>query len=273
MNINFPAKAIPGYIRSILAMLSENPSLNACDLTSVDQLNSYLSKYPTLVRYERMPRVLFVMLVVLDRNTRGGSLLITPLDQSVNGVKGDIIDCSWSEIELVPTNFQAERPEITMLYAATEDGVIGNNNSIPWTLPTDLNNFKRLTENTVVVMGRKTYESIGRALPNRMCCVLTRNPDFKADGCVVIHEFERAVRYAKELGLNKVSIIGGAKIYGATLCDADVVERSIVHGSYKGDTLVLFELDDFNLVSSIPVYKADYAGNSDDYTMERWVKK
>lgn len=125
---------------------------------------------------------------------------------------------------------------VSAVVAVSENGVIGKENQLPWRLPADLRYFKQLTTGHTVIMGRKTYESIGKPLPNRRNIVISRNLDFKADGNEVISNFGDALKAC--IGEDEVFIIGGATIYEKAF-DLDVVDRiymTIVHAEFDGDT-------------------------------------
>jgi len=89
--------------------------------------------------------------------------------------------------------------ELAIIVAVAENGVIGNDNALPWRLPEDLQNFKRITMGKPVVMGRKTYESIGKPLPGRTNIVVTRNVSFRAEGVLVAHSIDEALAMASEI--------------------------------------------------------------------------
>ena len=112
--------------------------------------------------------------------------------------------------------------KLAIIVAVAKNGVIGRNNQLPWHLPQDLKYFKSVTLGKPVIMGRKTYESIGRPLPGRANIVITRNPEWVAEGVKVAHSFGEAVQVANGLGTSEAMIIGGAEIYKAAL---SVVQR------------------------------------------------
>ena len=130
--------------------------------------------------------------------------------------------------------------KISLICAASQNGVIGRDNRLPWRLPADLAHFKRLTTGHHILMGRKTYESIGKPLPNRTSIVITRQTGFQADGCLVAHSLEEA------LGLcsndEELFIIGGAEIYRQALPVADKIYLTRIWHNFEGDTF-LFEID------------------------------
>src|SRR6185369_8110113 len=107
----------------------------------------------------------------------------------------------------------------SFVVAAARNGVIGQGNRMPWHLPSDLAFFKRLTMGHPVVMGRKTYESIGKPLTGRKNIVITRDPAFQAPGCVVVDSLDAAYRAAGDAG--EVFVIGGAQVYEAAMPTVD----------------------------------------------------
>ncbi len=122
-----------------------------------------------------------------------------------------------------------------MLVAAVADnGVIGNGPDIPWRVPGEQADFKQLTLGHVLVMGRTTYESIGRPLPGRTTVVLTRDPGWSADGVLVAHSLDEALALAGDLD-GDVMVAGGAQVYAAALPVADAQVLSRVHQSPAGD--------------------------------------
>lgn len=132
--------------------------------------------------------------------------------------------------------------QLVAIVAMTEDRVIGANGDLPWKLPEDLAFFKRTTKGHPIVMGRKTYESIGRPLPGRRNIVLTRDPLWSAEGVETIPRPDWLVMlpglaHPGDTGpVNKVFIIGGSEIYKAFLPHLDEILISHVEGSYSGDT-------------------------------------
>jgi dihydrofolate reductase len=132
--------------------------------------------------------------------------------------------------------------QLAVIVAAAENGVIGNNNALPWHLPEDLQYFKRTTLGKPIVMGRKTYESIGRPLPGRTNIVITRNPAFRAEGVRVVSSLDQALRLAEDIALiddvGELVVIGGAEIYRTSIPRADVLYLTEVHTSVEGDALL-----------------------------------
>jgi dihydrofolate reductase len=130
--------------------------------------------------------------------------------------------------------------EVVLVVAIAENGVIGSDGAIPWRLKSDMKRFKALTVNKPVVMGRKTFISIGRPLPARTNIVVTRDPDFRSAGVIVTHSFANARAIALGDALRRfateIAIIGGAEIYAQWMDDADRLEITEVHAQPEGDT-------------------------------------
>jgi dihydrofolate reductase len=124
---------------------------------------------------------------------------------------------------------------ISLIVAASENGVIGRAGELPWKLPADLKHFRTLTWGKPVVMGRKTWDSIGRALPGRQNIVLTRDPAFAAPGAQIASSPEEALRLAGDAP--EVMIIGGGELYRAFLPRAERIYLTRVKTVESGDTL------------------------------------
>ena len=119
---------------------------------------------------------------------------------------------------------------IILIAAVGRNGVIGRDNDLPWRIREDLQHFKQLTLGHTLVMGRKTYDSIGRPLPGRRTVVVTRQPDWSADGVEVVHTLEEALKYEGDL-----YVAGGGEIYRQALPYADRLELTEVDQSPTGD--------------------------------------
>jgi dihydrofolate reductase len=124
-------------------------------------------------------------------------------------------------------------PRLEFVVAVAANGVIGRGNALPWRLPADLQHFKRTTLGHPILMGRRTWESIGRPLPGRKNLVLTRATDFDAPGAHVVHTLAEA-RLAAD-GAASLMVIGGAELYRALFPDAAVLHLTEVHGDVDGD--------------------------------------
>ena len=113
--------------------------------------------------------------------------------------------------------------------------VIGNNNLMPWHLSADLKKFKKITMGSPILMGRKTYESIGRPLPGRTNIIISRNPEYQQDGCLVFNDIETAIKKGCE-SAGEIFIIGGSDLYEAILPIADALYLTIINREFQGDT-------------------------------------
>lgn len=124
---------------------------------------------------------------------------------------------------------------ISLIAAHDKNRGIGIHNKIPWHIPEDLKHFKEITMNHPVIMGRKTYESIGKPLPGRTNIVVTRDQNYSAD-VKVVHSIDEAISYAKTIDQEEIFIIGGAEIFRQSIDKADKLYVTIVDGVYKADT-------------------------------------
>ena len=127
---------------------------------------------------------------------------------------------------------------LSHIVAASENGIIGQTGKMPWHIPEDFKYFKAVTTGHAMIMGRKTYESIGRPLPGRLNLVVSRNPDFRAPGAVVLPTFEAAFDYATERAAewgDEVFVIGGGEIYRQTMALVDRIYMTRVHREIEGD--------------------------------------
>ena len=114
---------------------------------------------------------------------------------------------------------------------------IGKNNGLMWHIPGELPRFKQITMGHPIIMGRKTFESIGRALPGRINIIVTQNPDFKAQNCKIVVSLDEAIEVAEnEPGSKEIFIIGGGQIYQQALTKADRLYLTLVDGDFGADT-------------------------------------
>ena len=131
-------------------------------------------------------------------------------------------------------------PQVVLVAAVGENGVIGREGALPWRLKSDMQHFRRLTLNRPVVMGRKTYESIGKPLKERTNIVITRDPAFAADSVVIADSLPAAMDIAhadaRRRGAEEIAIIGGSGIFAESLALADRLEITLVHAWPPGDT-------------------------------------
>lgn len=136
----------------------------------------------------------------------------------------------------------ASRPQIVFVVAVAENGVIGLGNAMPWKLKSDLKRFKAITLGRPVIMGRKTFTSVGRPLPGRTNIVVTRDKAFQAPGIVVATSLDAALDVARGDALRRfateIMVIGGAEIFAQWLTKADRLEITEVHAAPEGDTFM-----------------------------------
>ena len=122
---------------------------------------------------------------------------------------------------------------ISIIVAMAQNRTIGINNTLPWRCPADLKHFKALTMGHHMIMGRKTFDSIGKPLPGRTTVVVTRNPELKIDGCIVTHSLNQAI--AACTGDEEIFIVGGAELYAQALPLADTIYLTEIQQDVSGD--------------------------------------
>ena len=133
---------------------------------------------------------------------------------------------------------------LSMIVAMDDNRLIGKENGLPWHLPADLQYFKKTTTGKAILMGRKTFESLGRPLPNRRNIIITHNREFKAEGCEVVYSINEALNITQTD--EEVMVIGGASFYEQTLPIIDRLYITKVEGKYEGDAhFPLFDEDQF----------------------------
>lgn len=128
--------------------------------------------------------------------------------------------------------------KVSLVAAVAANGVIGKNNDLPWRLPDDMKFFMEKTKGHHVILGRKNYESLPpkfRPLPQRTNIVVTRQRDYKAEGCIVVHQFEDALKYAENHGEHEVMVVGGSDIYKLSFPYADYLYLTEVLAPVDGD--------------------------------------
>lgn len=126
--------------------------------------------------------------------------------------------------------------KISLIAAIGQNRELGKDNKLLWHIPEDFKRFKRITSNHTVIMGRKTYESIGHPLPNRTNIVITRNPSLKVPGCITVTSLSAALAEAKNSGETEAFIIGGGQIYQESLPIADKLYLTVVNANFEADT-------------------------------------
>ncbi len=159
--------------------------------------------------------------------------------------------------------------KLALIVAAAENGVIGKNNALPWHLPEDMRYFRRITMGKPIVMGRKTFESIGKSLPGRANIVITRNAAYRAEGVSVVSSLAEALALARHIamldGAEEAVVIGGAEIYQVALPQADRLYFTEVHARVEGDA-VLPEIDWSQWLEVSREHHAAQAPNRYDYS-------
>lgn len=158
---------------------------------------------------------------------------------------------------------------ISIIVAVADNGVIGNRGELAWHLPGEMAHFKAVTMGHPIIMGRKTHESIGRALPGRTNIVISRNQDYEAPGCIVVGSIEAALNRAGDE--DEVFIIGGATIYDAALPITNQLYLTKVHATPEGDTFFRYDSDEWT-VAEQEEHAADEK-NQYAYTFMRLTRK
>lgn len=139
--------------------------------------------------------------------------------------------------------------------------VMGKNNRLPWNIPEDMKHFKDLTRGHAVIMGRKTYESIGHPLPNRTNIIITRDKNYQMDGAIVVGSIEEAIAEAHKVEKNEICIIGGGEIFKQSMDMADILHLTLIKGDIEGDTFFP-DYSEFKTILS----RRESASNGYEYT-------
>lgn len=144
---------------------------------------------------------------------------------------------------------------ITMIAAITKDNSIGRGGKLLYHIPEDMKNFKEVTTNNIVIMGRKTYESIGKPLPNRVNVILTHNKDYDVEGVMVVHSVDEAILYCKVFqSRKKIYVIGGEEIYKAFYTKAKYLNLTEIESDLSGDAKFPSKFrKQFRIVKSSPL--------------------
>lgn len=161
---------------------------------------------------------------------------------------------------------------VSLLVAASENNVIGKDNKLPWHLPNDLKYFKNLTWGMPILMGRKTFDSIGRPLPGRNSIVITHNNDWQHQGVDVVHSIKEAVEKAQSFGVKEIFVIGGAQIFKMSLPSANRIYLTRIHHQFEGDVFFPVISDNEWVLTSERFCAADEK-NSYDHTYQIWERK
>ena len=157
--------------------------------------------------------------------------------------------------------------KVTLIAAIDENRVLGKDNQLIWHLPEDLKRFKRLTTNHAIIMGRKTFESLPKALPNRHNIVVTRNRNYFKEGVTICHRLEEAISCASED--EQPFIIGGGQIYEQAIGLASVIELTKIHDQFEGDVFFPeIDNDKWTIINEQPMEHPEF-----DYSFVTYIKK
>ncbi|WP_296686074.1 dihydrofolate reductase [Flavobacterium sp.] len=159
---------------------------------------------------------------------------------------------------------------IVMIAAVAENNALGKDNELVWHLPNDFKRFKELTSGHYIIMGRKTFESFPKPLPNRTHVVITRQQNYQPDGCIVVNSIENAIKACPEN--ETIYIIGGGEIYNQALAFSDTIEITKVHGEFEADAFFPeIKAEEWELVQSD--FNTKDERHLYDYTYQTFVKK
>lgn len=159
---------------------------------------------------------------------------------------------------------------ITLIAAAAENNALGKDNDLLWHLPNDFKRFKEITSGHHIIMGRKTFDSFPKPLPNRTHIIITRQKEYLVENCIVVHSLEDAIAIAPKN--EEVFIIGGAQIYEQSIPLADKIDLTRVHTSLDADAFFPeFDTSEWNLVFSEKHFKDEK--HQYDFTFETYLKK
>jgi len=158
---------------------------------------------------------------------------------------------------------------ITLIAAVAENNALGKDNQLIWHLPNDFKRFKEITSGHYIVMGRKTFESFPKPLPNRTHVIITRQKDYKAEGCIIVDSIEKAIEKCPKN--EELFIIGGAQIYQQSIDFADKIELTRVHASFEADAYFPeINLNQWKLIFEEKHFKDER--HNFDFTFQTFVK-
>lgn len=160
-----------------------------------------------------------------------------------------------------------QKPIISIIAAISENRAIGKDNKLLWDIPEDMKRFREVTKGHPVIMGRKTFDSIGRLLPQRLNIIVTRDKNYSVTGAVVVTSLESAVEKAKMEKTDEIFVIGGGQIYTQAIDIADKLYLTIVHTEIEGDTY----FPDYSAFKKI-VFEKKSESNRYRYTFLELVK-
>ncbi len=158
---------------------------------------------------------------------------------------------------------------VTIIAAVAKNNALGKDNQLIWHLPADLKRFKKITLGHHVIMGRKTFESLGKPLPNRTTIIITKNQNYTADGCIVVDSLNKAIKAAKND--ENPFILGGGEIYKQAMNIADILDLTIVHQEFDAD--VFFPKIDYTIWKE--TFREDFKAddkNKYDYSFVKYQR-
>lgn len=157
-----------------------------------------------------------------------------------------------------------------MIAAAAENKALGKNNQLVWHLPNDFKRFKNLTTGHYIIMGRKTFESFPKPLPNRTHIIITRQSNYQAEGCIVVDSIEKAIEECPKE--EDAFIIGGGEIYQLAMPFSDKIELTVVHHNFDADAFFPeIKLDEWDLINSD--FQAKDEKHLYDYSFNTYIRK
>lgn len=157
---------------------------------------------------------------------------------------------------------------IALIVAMDENGGIGKDNQLPWHLPSDLKRFKRLTMGHYLIMGRKTYETIGKSLPGREMIIVTRQSDYTCSDCKVVNSLDAGIQLAKDNHEKEAFIIGGGEIFGQAINMADKIYLTTVHAQVEADVYFPhLNLDKWEIFEQEEIIQEEGDDYQSDFTM------
>lgn len=166
-------------------------------------------------------------------------------------------------------NLKNDKMNISIIVAVAENWVIGGNNQLLWHISEDLKRFKALTSGHSIIMGRKTFESIGRPLPNRKNIVVSHNANLVIEGCIIVNSLTEALEISKDE--NEVFVVGGGELYRQALPMANKLYLTTVHKNFEGDTTFpTINFKEWNLVLE---QKGNPTADGLGYTFLDYVRK
>ncbi len=155
-------------------------------------------------------------------------------------------------------DYQTSKPTVSIIAAISQNLVLGNKNKLLWHIPEDFARFKKITTGHPVIMGRKTFESIGKPLPDRTNIIITHDQNYTVEGCLIVYSLEEAIKSAKG---KKIFIIGGGQIYKQAIILADKLYLTVIKKDFTGDTY----FPDYSRFKKV-IYKKEGKSGDLEYT-------